>query len=180
MEWILFMFSCGVRNLSHKVSIFSHGVAVLSRGVVIFSHGVIIFNQSINQFIQDTIKLQKQEINTKLHDIHQLHFILNCHREVSQFTYDQKENIHIHFYRHCKLCPSMSNTNSVTNHLTNKTSYTDGGKCNTKYTIYAAECTKHNLLYIGQSSQKLNYRFNGHRPDVRLKPKACELTQHFS
>ena len=28
--------------------------------------------------------------------------------------------------RHCKLCPSMSNTNSVTNHLTNKTSYTDG------------------------------------------------------
>ena len=45
--------------------------------------------------------------------------------------------------RHCKLCPSMSNTNSVTNHLTNKTSYTDRGKCNTKYTIYAEECTKH-------------------------------------
>ena len=70
--------------------------------------------------------------------------------------------------RHWKLCPSMSNTNSVTNHLTNKTSYTDGGKCNTKYTIYAAECTKHNLLYIGQSSQKLNCRFNGHRSDVRV------------
>ena len=82
--------------------------------------------------------------------------------------------------RHCKLCPSMSNTNSVTNHLTNKTSYTDGAKCNTKYTIYAAECTKHNLLYIGQSSQKLNCRFNGHRSDVRVKPKACELTKHFS
>ena len=62
--------------------------------------------------------------------------------------------------RHCKLCPSMSNTNSITNHLTNKTSYTDGGKCNTKYSIYAAECTKHNLLYIGQGSQKLNCRFN--------------------
>ena len=46
-------------------------------------------------------------------------------------------------------------------HLTNRTSYTAGGKCNTKYTIYAAECTKHNLLYIGQSSQKLNCRFNG-------------------
>ena len=43
-----------------------------------------------------------------------------------------------------------------------------------------AKCTKHNLLYIGQSSQKLNCRFNGHRSDVRVKPKACELTQHFS
>ena len=74
----------------------------------------------------------------------------------------------------------MSNTNSVTNHLTNKTSYTNGGKCNTKYTIYATACTKHNLLYIGQSYRKLNCRFNGHRSDVRVKPKACELTQHFS
>ena len=82
--------------------------------------------------------------------------------------------------RRCKLCPSMSKTNSVTNHLTNKTSYTAGGKCNTKYTIYAAECTNHNLLYIGQSSQKLNCRFNGYRSDVTVKPKACELTQHFS
>ena len=45
---------------------------------------------------------------------------------------------------------------------------------------YAAECTKHNLLYIGQSSQKLNCRFNGHRSDLRVKPKACEPTQHFS
>ena len=51
--------------------------------------------------------------------------------------------------QHCKFCPSMSNTNSFTNHLTNKTSYTAGGKCNTKPTIYAPECTKHNLLYIG-------------------------------
>ena len=58
--------------------------------------------------------------------------------------------------RHCKLCPAISNTNSLTNHLKNKTSYISGGKCNTKYTIYAAECTKHNLHYIGQGSQKLN------------------------
>ena len=82
--------------------------------------------------------------------------------------------------RRSKLCPSMSNTNSVTNHLTNKTSYTAGGKCSTKYTIYAAECAKNNLLYIGQSSQKLNNRFNGHRSDVRVKPKVFKLTQHFS
>ena len=82
--------------------------------------------------------------------------------------------------RRCKLCPSMRNTNSATKHLINKTSYTAGGKCNTKYTIYAAECTKYNLLYISQSSQRLNCRFNGHRSDVRVKPKACELTQDIS
>ena len=39
---------------------------------------------------------------------------------------------------------------------------------------------KHNLLYIGQNSQKLNCRFNGHRSDVRVKPKACELTKYLS
>ena len=79
----------------------------------------------------------------------------------------------------CKRCPSMSNTNSVTNHLTNKTSCTAGGKCNTKYAIYAAECTKHNLLYVDQSSQKPNCRFNGNRSDVTVKPKVCR-TEHFS
>ena len=74
-----------------------------------------------------------------------------------------------------------SNSISISNSIyIYKTSYTAGGKCNTKYTIYAAGCTKYTLLYIGQSSQKLNCRFNGHRSDVRVKPKACELTQHFS
>ena len=80
----------------------------------------------------------------------------------------------------CKLRQSMSNTNSATNQLTRKISYTAGGTRGTQYAIYAAECTKHNLLYIGQSSQKLNCRFNGHRSDLRVKPRACEPTQHFS
>ena len=45
--------------------------------------------------------------------------------------------------------------------------------------IYAAECTQRKLIYVGQSSQKLNMRFNGHGSDVNVKPKACELAQHF-
>ena len=40
-------------------------------------------------------------------------------------------------------------------------------------------CLKHNLIYVGHSSQKLSGRFNGHRSDVKVKPKACELSQHF-
>ena len=45
--------------------------------------------------------------------------------------------------------------------------------------IYAAECTFHNKLYIGHTSQPLNIRFNGHRSDAKIKPTACELVHHF-
>ena len=48
----------------------------------------------------------------------------------------------------CKLCSAVSNTNSITNKLTNKSCLTSGGKCNTTDTIYAAECTKHNRTYL--------------------------------
>ena len=37
-----------------------------------------------SQFIHGMVKLQKREINTKLHNINQLHFTLNRHREASQ------------------------------------------------------------------------------------------------
>ena len=73
----------------------------------------------------------------------------------------------------------MSNTSSITNKLTNKLCLTSGGKCNTTDTIYAAECMKHNLIYVGHSSQKLSGRFNGHCSDVKVKPEACKLSQHF-
>ena len=45
--------------------------------------------------------------------------------------------------------------------------------------VYAAECTRHSQIYVGQSSQELNYRFNGQRSDVKVMPKACELSLHF-
>ena len=79
----------------------------------------------------------------------------------------------------CKLCHSMSNTNFITNIQSGKTCFTSGGRSNTSDTIYAAECTKHKLIYVGHSSQKLSSRFNGHRSDINVKPKSCELAQHF-
>ena len=81
--------------------------------------------------------------------------------------------------RGCKLCHSMSNVNSLTNIPFGKTCFTSGGKYNISDTIYAAECTKHKLKYIGHSSQKLSSRFNVNRSDVNVKPKSCELAQHF-
>ena len=45
--------------------------------------------------------------------------------------------------------------------------------------IYAAECTKCQLIYVGQTKQKLFQRFCGHRSDTSLRPDRCELGQHF-
>ena len=64
----------------------------------------------------------------------------------------------------CKLCRSMSKSNSILNTQS-------GEQCTTTNTIYAVECTQHKLIFVGQSSQKLNMRFNGHRSDVNVKPQ---------
>ena len=45
--------------------------------------------------------------------------------------------------------------------------------------IYAAECTKCQALYVGQTKQQLFLRFTGHRSDITLRPNRCELPQHF-
>ena len=86
---------------------------------------------------------------------------------------------HVYRGKGCKLCHSMSNTNFITDIQSGKTCFTSGGKCNTSDTIYAAECTKHKLIYVGHSSQKLRSRFNEHRSDINVKSKSCELAQHF-
>ena len=79
----------------------------------------------------------------------------------------------------CKFCHSINNTNFITNIQSGKTCFTLGGKCDTSDTIYAAECTKHKLIYVGHSSQKLSSRFNGHHSDVNVNPKSCKLALHF-
>ena len=48
-----------------------------------------------------------------------------------------------------------------------------------RHHLCTAECTRHSVIYVGQSSQKFNSRFNGHISDVKVKPKACEVSQHF-
>ena len=81
--------------------------------------------------------------------------------------------------RPCELCPSMSDMNKITNTKTGKTISTQGGTCLTHHIIYAAECTKCRLIYVGSTTQLLNRRFNGHRHDALKRPEACELAEHF-
>lgn len=73
----------------------------------------------------------------------------------------------------------MNTTNTLTNQQINKTVYVDGGNATDSNVVYAAECTKHHLIYVGQTKQQLNDRFRGHRSDITCYPDRCELPNHF-
>ena len=45
--------------------------------------------------------------------------------------------------------------------------------------IYAAECVKHQKLYVGFTSTTLSQRFNKHRHDAGHDPTSTELGKHF-
>ena len=81
--------------------------------------------------------------------------------------------------RPCKLCTHMGQKNEITNARTGKTCHIDGGSCNSKNVIYATECTKHKLIYVGYTSTTLSQRFNKHRSDAKNDPDATELGKHF-
>ena len=70
---------------------------------------------------------------------------------------------------------TLTNVNSgvTVNTLNNDSSISDS------HVIYAAECTKCNLIYIGQTTQKLFERFTGHRSDIAHHPERCDLPGHF-
>jgi len=77
------------------------------------------------------------------------------------------------------LANQMNLTRSITNHKTNRRFNIEGGPASTVGAIYAAECTKHHSLYIGQTERQLNLRFNNHRSDVIKQPQVCKLSEHF-
>ena len=54
-----------------------------------------------------------------------------------------------------------------------------GAKPTDKSVAYVVECTKHKLIYIGQTGDQINNRFNRHRSDIRYYPY-CELSKHFN
>ena len=49
-----------------------------------------------------------------------------------------------------------------------------------KNVVYAAKCTKHNIIYVGQTSQTLNGRFYVHRSDILHRSKRSDLAQHYA
>ena len=79
-----------------------------------------------------------------------------------------------------KLEKSMNRTQTISNSQTQRTCHIQGGRAGTVGSIYAAECTKHGNMYIGQTKRKLSNRFTNHRFDVINRPEACKLAEHFN
>jgi len=74
----------------------------------------------------------------------------------------------------CKLCKNISNDIPL-----GKSMQTSGGNCKSKDLIYAAWCTKHLKIYVGQTGIQLNERFSRHRWDIKNRPENCDLAGHF-
>ena len=78
-----------------------------------------------------------------------------------------------------KLCGHMGQKDFITNSNNGRTSHISGGSCQSKNVIYAAECVKHQKLYVGFTSTTLSQRFNKHRHDAGHDPTSTELSKHF-
>ena len=74
----------------------------------------------------------------------------------------------------------LNDSGKIVNLQTKATYNICGGKATDSDVIYAATCTKHQKVYVGQTKQPLNLRFNGHRSDIIHYPDRCELDSHFS
>ena len=53
------------------------------------------------------------------------------------------------------------------------------GNCKEREIIYAAQCSKHKVLYIGHTEEQLSERFYKHRYDIKDRLDNSELAKHF-
>ena len=80
----------------------------------------------------------------------------------------------------CKLCKNISERKTLRNSKKQiQVELKDGGTCRTKYVIYAAICTKCDLIYVGHTGTELRDRFAKHRHDIKKRPDNTELAEHF-
>ena len=73
----------------------------------------------------------------------------------------------------------MNHSKTLTNQLSKRSCRIEGGFPHSSNLVYAAECTKCKLIYVGQTGDSLSNRFNRHRSDITHYPDRCELPKHF-
>ena len=78
------------------------------------------------------------------------------------------------------ICPAMSTSDKIVSKKLGRTCFSQKGDCTSSHIVYATECTKHQLLYVGFTTHLLHLRFNNHRSEINLGAHTCELVQHFS
>ena len=68
----------------------------------------------------------------------------------------------------------------ITNDKFNITEKIKGtGKCKERKIVYAVQCSKHKVLFIGHTEEQLSERFSKHRYDIKNRPDNSELAKHF-
>ena len=73
----------------------------------------------------------------------------------------------------------MNPLTTTSNQVSKLTCAIKGGKPTDKSVAYAAECMKHKLIYIGQTGDQCNNRFNRHKSDIKCYQDSCKLSRHF-
>ena len=80
----------------------------------------------------------------------------------------------------CKLCLQINTAKLITNDKLNITEKIKGtGNCKEREIIYAAQYSKHKVLYIGHAEEQLLERFSKHRYDIKDRLDNSELAKHF-
>ena len=67
-------------------------------------------------------------------------------------------------YGTCRFCPKVN---------------TATGNCREREIIYAAQCFKHKILYIGHTGEQLSERFSKDHYGIKNRPENSELVKHF-
>ena len=76
--------------------------------------------------------------------------------------------------------PTNETAKLITNDKLNITEKIKGtGNCKERKIIYAAQCSKHKVVYIGHTGEQLSERFSKHRYDIKNMPDNNELAKHF-
>ena len=79
----------------------------------------------------------------------------------------------------CKLCSQMNTAILITNDKLDITEKIKGtGNCNEREIIYVAQCSRHKVLYIGDTGEQLSKRFSNHRYDIKNRPDNSELAKY--
>ena len=80
----------------------------------------------------------------------------------------------------CRMCKDIISTSTITTKKKNiKLKAENGGNCQTTNLIYAAICTRHEFVCVGQTGSSLASRFSKHRHDIKQRPDNSEIAEHF-
>ena len=80
----------------------------------------------------------------------------------------------------CKLWTQINTAKFITNDKFNITEKIKGiGNCKEREIIYAAQCSKHKVLYIGHTREHFSELLSKHRYDIKNRPDNSELGKHF-